>query len=57
LKNKGFKEESMTKAGLDAIGTSMTLESNMSLLQKHFHGLMAIRHNGQAVAPGSAQVN
>jgi hypothetical protein len=57
LKNKGFKEESMTKAGLDAIGTSTSLESNMSHLQKHFHGLMAIRHNGQAVAPGSAQVN
>jgi hypothetical protein len=31
LKNKGFKEESMTKVGLDAIGTSTTLESNKSL--------------------------
>jgi hypothetical protein len=30
LKNKGFKEESMTKVGLDAIGTSTTLESNKS---------------------------
>jgi hypothetical protein len=31
LKNKGFKEESMTKVGLDAIGTSTTLEANKSL--------------------------
>jgi hypothetical protein len=31
LKNKGFKEESMTKVGLDAIGTATTLESNKSL--------------------------
>jgi hypothetical protein len=31
LKNKGFKEESMTKVGLYAIGTSTTLESNKSL--------------------------
>jgi hypothetical protein len=32
LKNKGFKEESMTKFGVDAIGMSTTLESNKSLL-------------------------
>src|SRR6267143_4152952 len=31
LKNKGFKEERMTKVGLYAIGTSTTLESNKSL--------------------------
>src|SRR5262245_13881012 len=31
LKNKGFREESMTKVGLDALGTSTTLESNKSL--------------------------
>ena len=30
LNNKDFKEESMTKVGLDAIGTSTTLESNKS---------------------------
>jgi hypothetical protein len=30
LKNKGFKEESMTQVALDAIGTSTTLESNKS---------------------------
>jgi hypothetical protein len=30
LKNKGFKEESMTKFGVDAIGMSTTLESNKS---------------------------
>ena len=30
LKNKGFKEESTTKVGLYAIGTSTTLESNKS---------------------------
>jgi hypothetical protein len=30
LNNKGFREESMTKVELDAIGTSMTLESNKS---------------------------
>jgi hypothetical protein len=32
LKNKGFREESMTKVGVDAIGTSTTLESNKSLV-------------------------
>jgi hypothetical protein len=31
LKSKGFKEESMTKVGLYAIGKSTTLESNKSL--------------------------
>jgi hypothetical protein len=31
LKNNDFKEERMTKVGLDAIGTSTTLESNKSL--------------------------
>ena len=31
LKNKGFKEERLTKVGLYAIGTSTTLESNKSL--------------------------
>ena len=30
LKNKGFKEESMTKVRLYAIGKSTTLESNKS---------------------------
>jgi hypothetical protein len=30
LKNKSFKEERMTKVGLDTIGTSTTLESNKS---------------------------
>jgi hypothetical protein len=30
LKHKGFKEESMTKVGVYAIGTSTTLESNKS---------------------------
>jgi hypothetical protein len=33
LKNKGFREESMTKVGLYAIGTSTTLASNKSLAQ------------------------
>jgi hypothetical protein len=33
LKNKGFREESMTKVGLYAIGTSTTLESNKSLVR------------------------
>jgi hypothetical protein len=32
LKNKGFKEERMTKVESCAIGTSTTLESNKSLL-------------------------
>jgi hypothetical protein len=31
LKNKGFKDESMTKGGSYAIGTFTTLESNKSL--------------------------
>ena len=31
LKNKGFKEESMTKVGVYALDTSTTLESNKSL--------------------------
>jgi hypothetical protein len=35
LKNKGFQEERMTKVGLDAIGSSTTLESNKSLLRIH----------------------
>jgi hypothetical protein len=30
LKNKDFKEESMTKVGLYAIGISTTLEANKS---------------------------
>jgi hypothetical protein len=30
LKDKGFEEESMTKVGLYALGTSTTLESNKS---------------------------
>jgi hypothetical protein len=34
LKKKGCKEESMTKVGLDAIGTSTPLESNKSLEKK-----------------------
>ena len=33
LKNKGFREESMTKVGLYAISKSTTLESNKSLSQ------------------------
>jgi hypothetical protein len=33
LKKKGFKEERVTKVGLDYIGTSTTLESNKSLSQ------------------------
>ena len=33
LKNKGFKEEGMTKVGLYAIGKSTTLESNKSQLK------------------------
>jgi hypothetical protein len=33
LKNKGFKEESMTKVGLYAIDKSTSLESNKSLEQ------------------------
>jgi hypothetical protein len=41
LKNKGFKEENMTKVGLDAIGKSTTLESNKSLVDypQHLHAL------------------
>ena len=35
LKKKGFKEESMTKVGLYAIGTSTTLESNKSACQSY----------------------
>jgi hypothetical protein len=37
-KNKGFKDESMTKAGLYAIGTSTTLESNKSLFPNTLSG-------------------
>ena len=39
LKKKGFKEESMTKIGLDAIGTSKTLGPNKSLLGYHYQKL------------------
>jgi len=31
LKNKGFKEERRTKVGMNALGSSTTLESNKSL--------------------------
>jgi hypothetical protein len=41
LKNKGFREESMTKVGLYAIGTSTTLESNKS------PSLLHMLHPGQ----------
>jgi hypothetical protein len=41
LKNKDFKEESMTKVGLDAIGTSTTLESNKSQQQMQWSKLGA----------------
>jgi hypothetical protein len=34
LKNKGFKEERMTKFGLYAMGKSTTLESNKSRVKK-----------------------
>jgi hypothetical protein len=34
LKNKSFKEERMTKVGVDAIDKSTPLESNKSLLRK-----------------------
>jgi len=34
LKKKGFKEESMTKVRLYALGTSTTLESNKSVFGK-----------------------
>ena len=43
LKNQGFKDESRTKVGLYAIGTSTTLESNKSQivnsipLQRHLY--------------------
>jgi hypothetical protein len=36
LKNKGFKEENVTKFGVDAIGMSTTLESNKSLPVYHY---------------------
>ena len=47
LKNKGFREESMTKVGVDAIGTSTTLESNKSLY------FLAARGIGQGKAVGA----
>jgi hypothetical protein len=34
LKNKGFKEESMTRMRLDNLSTSTTLESNKSPVKK-----------------------
>jgi len=33
LKNKGLKEEIVTKIGLDDLGTSTTLESNKSQMR------------------------
>jgi hypothetical protein len=38
LKDRGFKEESRTKVGLNAIGTSTTLESNKSHVTIDFIG-------------------
>jgi hypothetical protein len=52
LKNKGFKEERMTKVGLHAIGKSTTLESNKSLSGKQRAGRAGrvTKHSGwQAV--------
>ena len=40
LKNKGFKEERMTKVGLYAIGKSTTLESNKSQRQNYHDSLL-----------------
>jgi hypothetical protein len=37
LTNKGFQDESMTKGGSYAIGTSTTLEFNKSQFQKRAH--------------------
>jgi hypothetical protein len=42
LKNKGFKEERMTKVGLYAIDKSTTLESNKSLLKM---GVRSLTHS------------
>jgi hypothetical protein len=61
LKNKGFRKESMTKGGLDAIGTSTTLESNKSLAGRHqcgagdrdLQGWCVRGHNARAAATGS----
>gem|GEM_PF-2892661 len=39
FKKKGCKEESMTKVGLYAIGTSTTLESNKRLSRLGVNGL------------------
>jgi transposase len=40
LKNKGFKEESMTKVELYALGISTTLESSTSLLENLIRALL-----------------
>jgi hypothetical protein len=54
LKNKGFKDESMTKGGSYAIGRSTTLESNKSLPAHHgtiFHGKqVAVERMGHVLA-------
>src|SRR5262252_5287238 len=42
LKNKGFREERMTKFGLYAIGKTTTLESNKSLVNKLNDGGLGI---------------
>ena len=42
LKNKGFKEKSRTKVGVDAIGMFTTLESNKSL-DVHFISSRPVR--------------
>jgi hypothetical protein len=39
LKKQGFKEERVTKVGLDALGTSKTLESNKSLSREIMRNL------------------
>jgi hypothetical protein len=43
LKNKGFREDNMTKVGLYAIGTYTTLESNKSQEKKLLLGLHQIK--------------
>jgi hypothetical protein len=54
LKNKGFKEERMTKVGLYAIGTSTTLESNKSHPALCCQWRQCMEYHGWAIHDGHA---
>jgi hypothetical protein len=56
-KNKGFKEENVTKFGVDAIGMSTTLESNKSLIANERGALLTLLANELTMIDKSLQTS